>query len=101
VLVREPRSGVGRARQVLQQRAERPVGDEHRRGVDHVLAGRAAVDVPGGGPLHALRQRLDERRGRVAGRRRRRADLARVVVRRAARGADRLGVLGGDEARLR
>ena len=70
VLVREPRARVRAApsssREDQRQRAAR---HEHRGGVEHVLAGRAAVDVAGGVALSGRGQRRDQRRHRVAARR--------------------------------
>ena len=100
MLAREPRGRGGGALEVLEERPQGAVRDEHRRGVHDVLARRAAVDVAGRRALDALRQRLHERGGGVAAARGLRADLRRVVVRGAARGGDLLGVRRRDEPGL-
>ena len=61
----EPGRGRGRAAQVAQERAERALGDEHRRGVHGVLARRALCTGASGS--RGL-ERLDHRAGRVADR---------------------------------
>ena len=82
VLVREPGARRRRGVQVRPDERERVARHEHRRRVHHVLARRAAVDVAGAVALHRARERLDERRGRVAGRARLAAELLGVEARR-------------------
>jgi hypothetical protein len=65
VALGELRAAIRSEAQIVEQRPQCPVGDEHQRGVDDVLAGRAAVDRAGGGPVaETLAQRAHERRHR-------------------------------------
>ena len=72
----ELRRGVGRRAQVAEQRRQRALGHQHRRGVDRVLAGRAVVH----GRVGQLPQALDHRPRRVADLRRSGADRLEVEV---------------------
>ena len=95
--LRQLRRRVGGAAQVVEQRDERALGDEHRRGVDRVLARRAVVDRRVGDGL----ERLHDRAGRVADLGRARADLVDVEALDVARGRDPARLLDGDHALAR
>ena len=100
-VVGEPRAGRGHGGDVGQHELERAAADEHRRGVDDVLARRAVVHVarrlaPDGGA-----QRAHERLGRIARRRALARDALGVEQLGAAGGGDRLGRRGGNHARAR
>ena len=71
-------AGVGGAGQVVQQRPQRPPGDQHDRRVEHVLAGRAPMDVVGDPGREPVGELADQRHHRVAGGRRQRPQLGRV-----------------------
>jgi hypothetical protein len=58
VLLGQRGAGVGGGAEVVEQRPERAARDEHQRGVDDVLRGRAVVDVGGGPRADRLAQRL-------------------------------------------
>ena len=54
--VGQARTGVRRGGQVLDDRGERPAGDQHHRGVEDVLTGGALVHVGGGCIAQAIAQ---------------------------------------------
>jgi hypothetical protein len=85
--------------ELLVDERDGPPRDEHRGGVEHVLARRAPVDV-GGVVARRRAQALHERHHRVAGRERRVAEPGDVGRARAAGGGDRLRRGGGDRPRL-
>ena len=67
-VVREPGALAPRRRRVARATsAERVARDEHRGGVEDVLARRAPVDVAGGVASDGVRERADERLDRVPG----------------------------------
>jgi hypothetical protein len=93
-------AGVGCPRQVVQQRRQRPPGDQHGRRVEHVLAGRALVDVAGDLGREPVGELADQRHHRVAGGRAQLAQLGRVEPAGLAGGGDRLGRPGRDQPGL-
>jgi hypothetical protein len=93
-------AGVGGGAQVVQQRPEGPAGDQHGRRVEHVLAGRALVDVAGDLGREPVGELADQRHHRVAGGPGQLAQLGRVEPVGPAVGGDRLGGLDRDQPGL-
>ena len=98
VLTRERRAGARDGVELLDDERPRAARDEHRRGVDDVLARRAVVHVLGMLRADALAERRDERDDRRARGDGRLAQRGRVD---AAGAGDRRGRRRGDHARLR
>ena len=96
---REGRAGVRHAAEVGEHQPERSPGDQHRRGVHHVLARSAEVHPPRVLLSHACDERAHERLGRGAGSARLREQLLPVVLVGGARGGDRRRRVDGDDSR--
>jgi len=91
-------TGRGRGGQVGVQQRQRAPGQQHRRGVDDVLAGGAHVHRPGGVRADRVLQGTHQRRDRVAGVRRLPVHGQQVQPRRVGAGLGHLGRRGlGDQ----
>ena len=99
VLDRELRARIGRALERAVDQTERVPGDEHRRGVEDVLARRSPVDIFRVRLSDAFADRTDERLDWVTGQTSRFAELSRVVEVDVARVDDRRSGCCGDDVR--